>query len=68
VSSGRAAQGHGRGGLLLAAINLVTLQLSSGSGPAAEPGAGSVGSIAMIWFGLIAAAAGIIFDRRTRDR
>jgi hypothetical protein len=56
------------GGLLLAAVNLVALYLTSGSGTAADPGAGPVGSTALIWFGLIAAAAGIVFDRWTRER
>jgi hypothetical protein len=56
------------GGLLLAAVNLVALYLTSGSGADADPVAGPVGSVAMIWFGLIAAAAGIVFDRWTRER
>jgi hypothetical protein len=56
------------GGLLLAAVNLVALYLTAGNGTAAAPGARPVGSTAMIWFGLIAAAAGIVFDRWTRER
>jgi hypothetical protein len=56
------------GGLLLAAVNLVALYLTAGNGTAADPAARPVGSMAMIWFGLIAAAAGIVFDRSTRDR
>lgn len=56
------------GGLLLAAVNLLALWLTSGGDAAADVGRGPVGSPAMIWFGLIAAAAGVVFDRWTRER
>ena len=56
------------GGLLLAAVNLLALWLTSGGEPASDGGGVPVGSSAMIWFGLIAAAAGVVFDRWTRER
>ena len=56
------------GGLLLAAVNLLAVYLTSAGDSAMGGGGAPVGSTAMIWFGLIAAAAGIAFDRWTRDR
>lgn len=58
------------GGLLLAAVNLLAILLSgnrTSDADAAPEGLVPMGSPSMIWFGLLAAAAGIAFDRWTRN-
>jgi hypothetical protein len=55
------------GGLLLAAVNLLARYLSMGASTT-NPSSMPLGSPEMIWFGLIAAGAGLAFDRWTRLR